>query len=165
MIDGENGGNGGSGTGNESGGSGNGGSGTGNGSGGNGETSGDGNSTSGGGTTSEGGSGTIKVPKGKIKHVQSLHNPNKVAQQMSYNGYEIREISTYFNKDWSEVQIEEAVNYGYNEALSQGIDTGHYTFIYNDETVTVYLEDGVFKTGYGNHKYSLEELLDLLGDE
>ena len=81
IIDGENGGNGGSGTGNESGGSGNGGSGTGNesggsgngesgtgnGSGGNGETSGGGNSTSGGGTTSEGGSNIIsKTDRVKI---------------------------------------------------------------------------------------------------
>ncbi|MCR4696967.1 MAG: hypothetical protein K5654_06605 [Lachnospiraceae bacterium] len=45
----------------------------------------------------------------------------------------MREISTFFNKDWSEAQIEEAEIFGYNEALNQGINTGEYTFIYNKD--------------------------------
>ena len=113
----------------------------------------------------EGGINSIKVSKATIKHIQSLHNPNKVAQQLLYNGNEVREISTYFNKDWSEAQIEEAVIFGYNEALNQGINTGEYTFIYNSDTVTVCLKNGILKTGYGNYKYSLEDLLRLIGEK
>ena len=107
--------------------------------------------------------GTIKVSKSKLKHIHTLHNPKKVAQQLPYNQNEIREISTYFNKDWSATEIEEAVNFGYNEALKQGINNGKYTYTYHGENITVCLEDGQFKTGYGDHTYSLEDLLELIG--
>jgi hypothetical protein len=97
-----------------------------------------------------------------MKHVQNTHNPNYVAKQLEHNGNEIREISTYFNKNWSASKIEEAVNYGYNEAIKAGIKTGKYVFEYDGEMITVCLEDGFFETSYGSHFYSLDELLELL---
>lgn len=39
---------------------------------------------------------------------------------------------------------------------------GKYTFIYNGETVTVCLEDGLLQTAYGDYKYTLSDLLDIL---
>ena len=70
------------------------------------------------------GKSIINVSNKSVKHILNNHNPNRVAKQLPYNGYIIREHSTYFNKDWSDAQIVEAVEYGYNEALSQGMRTG-----------------------------------------
>ena len=109
--------------------------------------------------------GTNKVSKSRLKHVHTKHNPKKVAQQLPHNQNEIRESSTYFNKDWSATEIEEAVNFGYNEALKQGIKNGKYTYTYHGEKITVCLEKGLFKTGYGDYTYSLEDLLGLIGGE
>ena len=71
---------------------------------------------------------------------------------------------TFFNKSWTEEQIIDALNYGYKEALSKGVTTGEYNFKYLRDNVTVYLEEGVFKSGYGDYVYSYEEIMSLLDD-
>lgn len=70
---------------------------------------------------------------------------------------------TFFNPAWSEEQIIEALNYGYNSALESGITSGNFTFSYLGETVTVFLKEGVFHTGYGYYSFSYEEILSFLG--
>lgn len=71
---------------------------------------------------------------------------------------------TFFNKSWTEEQITDALNYRYKEALSKGVTTGKYNFKYLGENVTVYLKEGVFKSGYGDYIYSYEVIMSLLED-
>lgn len=108
--------------------------------------------------------GNLKVSRNKVNHAIKEHNPHKVAEQLKYNGGKIRSNATYFNKEWSNTKIEEAINYGYNEAIKQRKWTGEFEFVYDGEIVTICTEKGGFKTGYGNYVYSVEELIDLLGD-
>ena len=68
------------------------------------------------------------------------------------------ENKSFFNKDWSKKQIEDAVNAGYKEALEKG----QYTFSYGGENVTIALENGGIKTAFGDYKYTYQQLLELL---
>lgn len=70
-----------------------------------------------------------------------------------------------FNLNWTNEQIKSALNYVCKEALNNGVTTGKYTITYSGEQVTAYLEEGVFKAGYGNHIYTYDELIKLIGDE
>ena len=72
---------------------------------------------------------------------------------------------TFFNSNWTDEQVRAALNFGYKEALNSGITSGKYSFEYLDENVTVYLEDGIFKTGYGDYVYTYDELVKVLGGE
>ncbi len=111
----------------------------------------------------KGGSETLKVSNSKMKHVHTGHNPNKVAEQLKYTTNIPKK--TYFNKNWSNADIEKAVNYGYNQAVNKGVVDGIITLIYNNEEITICMEKGIFKTAYGNCNYSIKDLLELLGDD
>ena len=69
------------------------------------------------------------------------------------------EKTTFFNKKWSEEKVIDALNYGYQKAISKGITDGNYNFKYKGEKITVNLKDGNFHTGFGYNEYSYEELL------
>lgn len=60
------------------------------------------------------------------------------------------------------MQVRAALNYGYKEAIKNGIVTGYYSFEYQGGIVTIYIENGVFKTGYGNYIFEYEKLFKLL---
>lgn len=68
----------------------------------------------------------------------------------------------FFNSNWNSTQIENAVNVGYNQAVTKGISTGTYTFTYAGETVTVALKNGTVQIAWGNYQYTYQQLLDLL---
>lgn len=72
------------------------------------------------------------------------------------------EYTSFFNKDWSKSQIEDAVNEGFKQATNKGVTSGSYSFSYKGEKVTMYLENGAVKTAYGDYTYTYEELLELV---
>ncbi|MBP3486912.1 MAG: RHS repeat protein [Roseburia sp.] len=116
----------------------------------------------------EGGSDIADLANTALKHPLNRHTPSRVANQFKYMSEEAiqnyLDTVTFFNKSWTEEQIVEALNYGYKEALGNGISTGEYSFKYLDDTITIYLEDGVFKSGYGDYVYTYEEIISLLGE-
>ncbi len=69
-----------------------------------------------------------------IKHINNNHNANIYAEQLLYKpkSAALKELKykTFFNSKWSKTQIENAVNLGYNQAISMGITTGRYEFKY-----------------------------------
>ena len=104
----------------------------------------------------------LEVSAKKMKHVQNIHNPHKAAEQINQGGA-YNPKKTYFNKNWSEKDIEDAVNYAYNKAVNMGFTNGTISFSYKGEKITIYMYNGQFKTAYGNHIYTLADLLSLLG--
>ena len=101
-----------------------------------------------------------------VKHPMNDHMPIRYANQLPHMDREYAEIylknNTFFNADWTDGQVRAALNLGYKDALNNKIVTGEYTFKYLDENVTVYLENGVFKTGYGDHTFTYDELIELM---
>ena len=95
------------------------------------------------------------------------HMPARYANQLQYMSKESVEqylsYKTFFNSNWTDAQVRDALNFGYKEAVNNGITTGKYSFSYLGDKVTICLEDGVFKTGYGDYVYTYDELLELLG--
>ena len=119
-------------------------------------------------TLGEGGSASIPDLSNKaVKHPMNDHMPTRYAKQLQFMSEEAAEqylrYKTFFNSNWTDEQVRAALNYGYKEALNNGVTTGKYLFKYLGENVTVYLEDCVFKTGYGDYVYTYDELLKLLG--
>ena len=71
---------------------------------------------------------------------------------------------SFFNPNWSFSLVSDAVNYAYNEALRNNHLTGIYTVNYLNESITIYMDNGIFDTGYGAYRYTLDEFLELFGD-
>ena len=118
----------------------------------------------------ESGSKTISDLSNKaVKHPMNDHMPARYAKQLQYMSKEGAEqylnYKTFFNSNWTDEQVRAALNFGYKEALNSGVITGKYSFKYLGENVTVYLEDGILKTGYGDYVYTYDELVKLLGGE
>ena len=107
-----------------------------------------------------------QLSRNTLKHINNRHNPNRYAQQIKYRPKaDVKaelENTTFFNKDWSQTQIKDAINEGYKQATGQGITSGSYTFSYNGENVTVFLENGGVKTAYGDYTYTYNQLLNLI---
>ena len=101
-----------------------------------------------------------------VRHPMNDHMPARYAKQLQYMSKEGAEqylnYKTFFNSNWTDEQVRAALNFGYKEALNRGVITGKYSFKYLGENVTVYLEDGIFKTGYGDYVYTYDELVKLL---
>ena len=111
-----------------------------------------------------------KVSNNKMHHSTKKHIPRKYAQQIYHKllkGLKIKEDEkiSFFNKFWSNSDIEDAINYGRNEAIKQGITDGNLEIMYKGEKITICMSEGIFKTAYGDHSYSIDELLELLGDD
>ena len=106
------------------------------------------------------------VSKGTLKHIVNEHTPSVWAQQLNHLPKEMAlqklEGKTFFNKNWSSAQIEEAINQGYSEACRKGITNDTYDFKYMGETITIAIRDGNIRTAYGDYKYSYEELLSIV---
>ena len=116
----------------------------------------------------KGGSNAISDLSNKaVKHPMNDHMPARYAKQLQYMSKDAAEqylsYKTFFNQDWTDEQVRAALNCGYKEALNNGVTTGKYSFEYLGEKITVYLEEGMFKTGYGDYIYTYDELLKLLG--
>ena len=103
------------------------------------------------------------VSNSTMNHIQKRHNPNKVAKQTPYstNKYDF-ENRSYYNANWSESDINDAVKYGYKQAQTQGVTNGAYDYYYKGEQVRIELHNGQVKTGYGFHSYTFEEISSLL---
>lgn len=108
----------------------------------------------------------LSITKNTSKHINNNHNPNKYAGQLKHkpqqDALKELEYKSFFNADWTKTQIDDAVNYGYNQAIKQGVTSGKYTFEYLSDTVTIALENGQVQTAYGDYHYTYQELLNLL---
>ena len=103
---------------------------------------------------------SLSVSAKKLKHVHNIHDPYKVGEQLR-NGGPYDQNKTYFNEDWSSQTIDDAVNYAYNSAVNNGVTNGHYSVNYQGDVVTIYMDNGQFKTAYGNYIYSESYLKNL----
>ena len=102
-----------------------------------------------------------------VKHPMNDHMPTRYAKQLKHISRESAEkylsYKTFFNANWTDEQVRNALNYAYKEAVTNGVNDGKYTVNYLGEKVTVCLDNGIFKTGYGDHVYTYDELLKMGG--
>ncbi|TYQ14543.1 UNVERIFIED_CONTAM: RHS repeat-associated protein [Acetivibrio alkalicellulosi] len=109
------------------------------------------------------GKGTGKLSSGKIEHVLKDHTSgrmentiNKMMEKgLTDQAKKLLDKKSFFNPSWSEQKVIDATNQAYNKALSQGITHGEYTVKVFGENITVYMENGVFRSAYGNFKLTL----------
>lgn len=111
-------------------------------------------------------SDSTPLSNNSIRHITSRHNVNEYIQQLAHKPEDTVRAElinkSFFNAEWNEQQIIDAVNYGYNEALQKGITTGKYKFAYAGELITVCLENGGLQTAYGSYKFTYEQLIEIL---
>ena len=98
-----------------------------------------------------------------LKHAMNDHIPAKYAKQLQHMNKQFAEkylsYKTFFNPNWTDKQVKEALNFGYKAALKNNVTTGKYSFMYLGEQIEIYLENGVFKTGYGDYVYTYDKLI------
>ena len=106
------------------------------------------------------------LSKNAIKHAMIEHLPEKVQQKIpfllqKYSRDIVEKIiakKSYFNKSWTQEQIENATSIAFERATKVGVKNGKYSMQVFGENITVYLnERGILKTAYGVHKYSLSD--------
>ncbi len=104
-----------------------------------------------------------------VKHPMNKHMPKRYVYQLQYISRDTAELQLkkggFFDISWTDEQVRQALSLGYREALAKGIKTGEYVFMYLGKNVTVFIRDGVFKTGYGDYYYTYDELIKLIGGQ
>ena len=115
------------------------------------------------GTVSDISNKDLTVRKSTFKHILKEHMPSIYAKQLSKKPKDVvlRQINgtkTFFNKNWDERLIEEAVSYGHRQAYKENAQKERYTFTYKGEKITLYYRNGTLSSAYGDHKYSYQEL-------
>lgn len=63
----------------------------------------------------------------------------------------------FFNPEWTEDMITDASEAAYNQLLKQGNANGKYVVEVLGEEITVAIENGIFKTAWGHHKFTLDD--------
>ncbi len=106
-----------------------------------------------------------RLSKNVIKHTTNRHLPEKVQQEISFKlkkfsrEYVEADIAkrSYFNKDWTLEQVENATKMVFDKAVKAGVKNGEYSIQAFGEKITIYFENGILQTIYGNHKYTLSD--------
>ena len=105
-----------------------------------------------------------EITKGVIKHSYNGHSVEKIIEQLSKRPYESMakylKNNTFFNPNWRETEVKEAAKLIYKSALNDGFSQKYYEITYLGEKVTGYFENGIFKSLYGNYKFTYEQLVD-----
>ncbi len=111
------------------------------------------------------GKGIVNLSKDNKKHILNRHTFNRVKQQLCHKigkvsrskiAQDIAERG-FFNPKWTEDMITEVSETAYNQLLKQGNTNGRYVVEALGEEITVAIEDGVFKTAWGHHKFTLDD--------
>ncbi|WP_231928994.1 hypothetical protein [Brevibacillus sp. SKDU10] len=114
---------------------------------------------------------TNKLSKGFVKHITKRHVFNKAKDEIPFllkklprEKVEINISGTinhprsYFNKEWSNKQIEDAVQFAFDDAVKNGKTyEGKHVVEYFGEKITISFREGVLKTSYGPHRYTLKD--------
>ncbi len=109
--------------------------------------------------------GFISLSKKDKKHVLNRHSFDRVKTQLSHQiGKVSRDIlendiaeRNFFNPDWSEDMIADAVERGYNKLLKEGIRNDRNEIDVDGEWLLIVMEDGKFITAWGTHKFELSD--------
>lgn len=107
----------------------------------------------------------------KWKHIENNHTIFSLKKQVK-NGKlsesQIKEklTKTFFNPEWTENEVYDAVNQAYIAATKNSIPYGDYLFeyTYKNETITLAFDSNGLKTAYGNYRFSYEEFVKLIGE-
>ncbi|QDX94374.1 hypothetical protein EEL30_20050 [Brevibacillus laterosporus] len=113
---------------------------------------------------------TGKLSNGVLSHLTKRHVFNKVKDEipfllrkMTREKVEIiisgtsKKPRSYFNKEWSNKQVEDAVQFAFDDALKKGKTNGIHDVEYLGEKITIYIREGVPNTAYGSQRYSLKD--------
>ena len=65
--------------------------------------------------------------------------------------------NTFFNKDWTMNDISKYTQQAYDSLIKQGLTNGTYSVNINGEIITVVIRNGIFKTSYGNHVFTIND--------
>ncbi len=109
--------------------------------------------------------GMVNLSKANKKHILNRHSFSRVKQQI---GQKIGKMSRseiaqdiaergFFNPEWTEDMITDASEAAYNQLLKQGNANGKYVVEVLGEEITVAIENGIFKTAWGHHKFTLDD--------
>lgn len=66
----------------------------------------------------------------------------------------------FFNKNWSNEQISQSIEKGYNQLLKEGKEAGEFVVKIDNEDITMVLSgNGKFETAWGEYKYTLKDFV------
>lgn len=101
-----------------------------------------------------------------LKHPLNDHMVSRYVQQIPYQSKEAVEEylskRSFFNPDWTEEQVTNALNSAYKDAVNNGITNGYHTYKIYGEEINVFMRDGKFSTGFGNYKFAYDEIMNFV---
>ncbi|MDN9011569.1 hypothetical protein [Brevibacillus laterosporus] len=113
---------------------------------------------------------TGKLSNKLIKHITTRHIFNKAKDEIPFllkklprEKVEIvisgtsKKPRSYFNKEWSNKQIEDAVQFAFEDVVKKGKGDGLHHVEYLGEKITIYIRKGLPGTAFGSHRYTLKD--------
>ncbi|WP_252225245.1 hypothetical protein [Clostridium sp. ZBS2] len=98
-----------------------------------------------------------------LKHPMNDHIVSRYVKQVPYQSKEVVEgylsKKSFFNPSWTEEQVTNALNSAYKDAVSKGITDGYHTYKIYGEEINIFMREGKFSTGFGNHKFTYDEII------
>lgn len=100
-----------------------------------------------------------------LKHPLNDHMASRYAKQVPYQSKEAVEAylkkKSFFNPQWTEKQVTNALNSAYKDAVNQGVTNGYHTYKAYGEEIKIFMREGKFSTGFGNHTFTFEQIINL----
>ncbi|WP_346887892.1 hypothetical protein [Clostridium sp. UBA1056] len=87
-----------------------------------------------------------------LKHLMNDHMVSRYAKQVVEGSLSKK---SFFNPSWTEEQVTNALNSAYKDAV---ID-GYHTYKIYGEEINIFMGEGKFSTGFGNHKFTYNEII------
>ena len=113
------------------------------------------------------GNAVSDISDSRFHHIYNRHVVSAYVEQVGRRSNEsfqrILANTSFYNPEWTNEQVRAAATYAYNQALANGVLNGEYSVQYLGEEIAVALQNGLFKTAYGPHYFTLEEFYELLG--
>ncbi|HEY9060732.1 MAG TPA: S8 family serine peptidase [Pseudobacteroides sp.] len=105
------------------------------------------------------------IASGTAKHLLNRHSFSRVQNQLKYE-LKVRPRAdieadlanrNFFNRNWTEDQCLQAAETAFKQAKANNIVSDTFTCNVFGENITVALENGILKTSWGPHKYTLTD--------
>lgn len=98
-----------------------------------------------------------------LRHPMNYHMVSRYVKQVQYQSKEVVEgylsKKSFFNPSWTEEQVTNALNSAYKDAVNKGIADGYHTYKIYGEEINIFMREGKFSTGFGNHKFTYDEII------
>ena len=109
----------------------------------------------------------VTIAKNKWDHIFSRHTVQSIIKQLPYINKDqlaSKLSKSFFNPEWSDEVIKEAVEKAYKEAIKNNAINKKFVYNFKGDIIEIFIDkDGGIDTAYGVYKYTVDEFIKVFG--